>query len=160
MKILLSLCASVFIRVKKLSFQMRLSTCILAAVFFFTRFASIARAADELNLFAWSEYVPQSVIDGFTKETGIKVNYETYSSNEEMLSKLLAGMCGTSRHHSTLRLHRRSRSSWPTSCAPLDLSKVPNAGNILPGIPQSCPAIRREIHHPLDDRHRRHRRQH
>src|SRR5688572_714899 len=45
----------------------------------------------ELNLFAWSEYVPQEVIDGFTKETGIKVNYEAYASNEEMLSKLLAG---------------------------------------------------------------------
>src|SRR5215207_5762480 len=45
----------------------------------------------ELNLYAWSEYVPQTVIDGFSKETGIKVNYETYASNEEMLSKLLAG---------------------------------------------------------------------
>lgn len=48
-------------------------------------------AAEELNLFAWSEYVPQAVIDGFTKETKIKVNYETYASGEEMLSKLLAG---------------------------------------------------------------------
>ncbi len=45
----------------------------------------------ELNLFAWSEYVPQEVLDGFTKETGIKINYETYASNEEMLSKVLAG---------------------------------------------------------------------
>jgi hypothetical protein len=35
--------------------------------------------------------VPQSVIDGFTKETGIKVNYETYASNEEMLAKLVSG---------------------------------------------------------------------
>ena len=26
-----------------------------------------AAAAEELNLFAWSEYVPQSVLDGFTK---------------------------------------------------------------------------------------------
>jgi len=50
-----------------------------------------AASAAELNLFAWSEYVPQTVIDGFTKETGIKVNYETYASNEEMLSKLLTG---------------------------------------------------------------------
>jgi spermidine/putrescine-binding protein len=48
-------------------------------------------AAAELNLFAWSEYVPQSVLDGFTKETGIQVNYETYASNEEMLAKLLSG---------------------------------------------------------------------
>ena len=53
--------------------------------------APIIRAAESLNLFAWSEYVPQAVIDGFTKETGIKVNYETYASGEEMLSKLVAG---------------------------------------------------------------------
>ena len=50
-----------------------------------------ARAAGELNLFGWSEYIPQTVIDGFTKETGIKVNFETYASNEELLSKLVAG---------------------------------------------------------------------
>jgi spermidine/putrescine transport system permease protein len=50
-----------------------------------------AAAAEELNLFAWSEYVPQAVIDGFTKKTGIRVSYETYASNEEMLAKLLSG---------------------------------------------------------------------
>lgn len=50
-----------------------------------------ALAAEELNLFAWSEYVPQSVLDGFTKETGIQVNYESYASNEEMLAKLMSG---------------------------------------------------------------------
>jgi len=48
-------------------------------------------AAEELNLFAWSEYVPTSVLEKFTAETGIAVNYETYDSNEEMLSKLLGG---------------------------------------------------------------------
>ncbi len=45
----------------------------------------------ELNLFCWSEYVPQAVIDRFTRQTGIKVNVENYASNEEMLAKLLAG---------------------------------------------------------------------
>src|SRR5688572_31159674 len=49
------------------------------------------RAAEQVNVFAWSEYIPQAVIDGFAKETGIKVNYETYASGEEMLSKLLVG---------------------------------------------------------------------
>lgn len=53
--------------------------------------AAVSFAAESLNLFAWSEYVPQKAIDGFTKETGIKVNYETYASGEEMLSKLLTG---------------------------------------------------------------------
>jgi len=47
-------------------------------------------AKSELHLFAWSEYVPQEVIDGFTHETGIPVTYETYASGEEMLAKLLA----------------------------------------------------------------------
>ncbi len=44
-----------------------------------------------INLFAWTEYVPQGVIDGFTRETGIKVNYETFSSGEEMMAKMLSG---------------------------------------------------------------------
>lgn len=53
--------------------------------------ACAARAAESLNLFAWSEYIPQAVVDGFTRETGVKVHYDTYASGEEMLSKLLAG---------------------------------------------------------------------
>lgn len=51
----------------------------------------LAAAKKEINLFGWSEYVPQAVLDQFEKESGIKVNYETYASNEEMLSKLLGG---------------------------------------------------------------------
>ena len=58
-------------------------------------FAASAASAEEkaqtLNLFCWSEYVPQSVIAAFTKETGVKVNVENYDSNEKMLAKLLAG---------------------------------------------------------------------
>lgn len=53
--------------------------------------SSLTAKDSELNLFAWSEYVPQEVIDGFTKETGVKVNYETFASGEEMLTKMLAG---------------------------------------------------------------------
>ena len=50
------------------------------------------RAADqELNLFAWSEYVPQGVLEAFEEETGITVNYETFASGEEMLAKLIPG---------------------------------------------------------------------
>lgn len=48
-------------------------------------------AADTLNVFCWSEYIPRPVIDAFQRETGIKVTVENYASNEEMLSKLLSG---------------------------------------------------------------------
>ncbi|WFR56080.1 spermidine/putrescine ABC transporter substrate-binding protein [Anaerocolumna sp. AGMB13025] len=41
-----------------------------------------------LNLFIWTEYMPDSVIKDFEKETGIKVQMQTYSNNEEMLAKV------------------------------------------------------------------------
>jgi len=44
-----------------------------------------------LNIFNWSEYLPQSVIDKFEERYNIKVNYNTFSSNEEMLAKIIAG---------------------------------------------------------------------
>ncbi|MCJ7585301.1 MAG: spermidine/putrescine ABC transporter substrate-binding protein [Anaerolineales bacterium] len=52
------------------------------------------KASNVLNLYAWSEYVPQGLLDDFTAQTGIKVNYDTYSSNEELLAKLQAGASG------------------------------------------------------------------
>lgn len=48
-----------------------------------------------LNLFIWTEYIPDSVIEGFEKETGIKVQMQTYSNNEEMLAKVKGSSPGT-----------------------------------------------------------------
>lgn len=42
----------------------------------------------ELNIFVWTEYMPESVFSAFEEETGIKVNVQTYSSNEDMLAKV------------------------------------------------------------------------
>lgn len=52
--------------------------------------ASVATAAEPkvLNVFNWSEYIPQEVLDQFTAETGIKVVYTTYESNEAMYAKV------------------------------------------------------------------------
>lgn len=44
-----------------------------------------------LNVFNWSEYLPEEVISKFEEKYNIKVNYTTYASNEEMLAKLMAG---------------------------------------------------------------------
>lgn len=48
-----------------------------------------------LNLFMWTEYIPDSVIQGFEKETGIDVQMQTYSNNEEMLAKVKGSSAGT-----------------------------------------------------------------
>ena len=47
-----------------------------------------------VNLYTWEGYVPADVIDKFTEETGIKVNYTNFSSNEEMYAKLKAVNAG------------------------------------------------------------------
>jgi len=85
-------------------------------------------AAEELNLFAWSEYVPQSVLDGFTKDTGIQVNYETYASNEEMLAKLISGAASydlVQPSEYTIEAMRKEK-----LLVPLDHAKLPNLKNI------------------------------
>src|SRR4030095_16807021 len=87
-----------------------------------------AAGAEELNLFAWSEYVPQSVLDGFTKETGVQVNYETYGSNEEMLAKLMAGAASyelIQPYEYTIEALVKEK-----QLVPLDHSKLPNLKNI------------------------------
>lgn len=48
-----------------------------------------------INVLNWSSYIPSVVIEDFEKETGIKVNYSTYSSNEELLAKVSSAKLGT-----------------------------------------------------------------
>ena len=43
---------------------------------------------ETLNVLNWSSYIPDSVIKDFENEYNIKVNYSTYSSNEELLAKV------------------------------------------------------------------------
>lgn len=50
--------------------------------------AMAAHAAEKLYVYNWTEYVPSSLLERFTKETGIEVIYSTFESNEEMYSKL------------------------------------------------------------------------
>jgi len=58
----------------------------------FIMFGNVGQTEKEvLNLFNWSEFLPQSVVEQFEKEYNVKVNYATFSSNEEMLAKLMGG---------------------------------------------------------------------
>jgi spermidine/putrescine-binding protein len=84
--------------------------------------------AKVLNLYAWSEYVPQDLLDGFTEKTGIKVNYDTYSSNEELLAKIQAGASGydliiPSDYIVSIMIAQDMLDK-------MDMSKIPNFANI------------------------------
>ena len=47
-----------------------------------------------VNVYNWSDYVDPKMLDAFTKETGIKVVYDTYDNNEIVETKLLTGRSG------------------------------------------------------------------
>jgi spermidine/putrescine transport system substrate-binding protein len=101
-----------------------------AAVLAASLVLAVAAPAKELNLFAWSEYVPQAVLDGFTKETGIRINYETFASGEEMLAKLLAG--GTAYDLIQPPDYIAEALIKNKLLQPLDYAKLPRFRNILP----------------------------
>jgi spermidine/putrescine transport system substrate-binding protein len=62
--------------------------------------AADAAAADlgpiekQLHIYNWSDYIAEDTVPNFEKEFGVKVTYDTYESNEEMVAKLQAGATG------------------------------------------------------------------
>lgn len=69
---------------------MKLSTC-MALVFSIVFTTSVACAGGVLNFYNWGEYTNPELIKKFTKETGIKVNLDSFDSNEMMMAKIKAG---------------------------------------------------------------------
>jgi len=47
-----------------------------------------------LNIYNWPDYIPEGMLAAFEKETGIKVNYDTFETNEALHAKLVAGNTG------------------------------------------------------------------
>ncbi|MBV8123814.1 MAG: spermidine/putrescine ABC transporter substrate-binding protein PotF, partial [Paucibacter sp.] len=53
-----------------------------------------APAQRTLNIYNWSDYIGEDTVANFEKETGIKVHYDTFDSNEALHAKLVAGHSG------------------------------------------------------------------
>jgi putrescine transport system substrate-binding protein len=47
-----------------------------------------------LNIYNWPDYIPEGMVAAFEKESGIKVNYDTFETNEALQAKLVAGNSG------------------------------------------------------------------
>ena len=56
--------------------------------------SALAADAKVLNVYNWSDYIAEDTIKNFEKETGIKVNYDNYDTNEVLQAKLVAGKTG------------------------------------------------------------------
>lgn len=57
--------------------------------------SSVASAEGSLSLYHWFEYIPQEVLDKFSKENDVAVTMDTYDSNESLLASLKAGKLGS-----------------------------------------------------------------
>jgi spermidine/putrescine-binding protein len=51
-----------------------------------------AREARRLNVYIWTNYLPAAVVSDFQRRSGIRVEVDTYSSNEALLEKLQSGV--------------------------------------------------------------------
>lgn len=93
-----------------------------------------AQAQEEkvLNIYNWSDYIAEDTIKNFEKETGIKVRYDFFDSNESLHAKLIAGKTG---YDIVV-----PGSNWAKSqieaglLMKLDKSKIPNLANLDPAI--------------------------
>jgi putrescine transport system substrate-binding protein len=98
--------------------------------------AAAAAGAEEkvLNVYNWSDYIDPQVIEDFQKETGIKVRYDVFDSNEVLETKLLTGNSGYDVVvPSAYFLERQVKAGV---FGKLDKSKLPNLGNLDPEIVQ------------------------
>jgi spermidine/putrescine transport system substrate-binding protein len=88
-------------------------------------------ASEKVYVYNWSEYIPETVLELFTKETGIEVIYSTYESNETMYAKLkLVSKDGYDVvFPSTYFVNKMGREGM---LQPLDKSLLPNAATLDP----------------------------
>ncbi|MES2933394.1 MAG: extracellular solute-binding protein, partial [Pseudomonadota bacterium] len=96
--------------------------------------APVAHAEEEkvLNIYNWSDYIAEDTVKNFEKETGIKVRYDLFDSNEILHAKLVAGKTGydvvvPSSNWARLQIDGGLLRK-------LDKSKLPNLANLDPTI--------------------------
>src|ERR1700742_4326225 len=87
-----------------------------------------------VNVYNWTDYIAPNVMEEFTKETGIKVRYDTFDSNDTLETKLLAGKSGYDVVVPTAYFLERQIKAGVFQ--KLDKSKLPNLKNLDPQMMQ------------------------
>lgn len=84
--------------------------------------------ADILTVYNWGEYIDPALLKKFEKETGIHVIYETFDSNEAMITKVEQG--GTNYDIAVPSEYTIEQMKQKELLLPVDHSKIPNLKNI------------------------------
>jgi putrescine transport system substrate-binding protein len=96
--------------------------------------APVATNTEEkvLNIYNWADYISANMVADFEKETGIKVNYQTFENNEGLHAKLVAGNSGFDIVVPGAVFAKSQIDGG--LLMKLDKAKIPNLGNLDPGI--------------------------
>ena len=93
---------------------------------------SLAAEQKTLHVYNWSDYIAPDTVANFEKETGIKVVYDVFDSNEVLEGKLMAGSTGFDLVVPSASFLERQLTAGVFQ--PLDKSKLPNLKNLDPAI--------------------------
>src|SRR5271154_6368769 len=95
-------------------------------------FKSAAAEEKRLYIYNWTDFIGRNTVAEFEKQTGIKVNYDVYDSEETMDARLLAGSSGYDVVIASTEYFGREIKAGVY--IPLDKSKLPNWKNLDPRI--------------------------
>jgi putrescine transport system substrate-binding protein len=103
--------------------------------------AAVAVNTEEkvLNIYNWPDYIAKDMVANFEKETGIKVNYQTFENNEALHAKLVAGNTGYDIVVPGAVFAKPQIDGG--LLARLDKSRISNYGNLDPAIMEKLGAI-------------------
>jgi putrescine transport system substrate-binding protein len=92
-----------------------------------------------LNIYNWADYISANMVADFEKETGIKVNYQTFENNEGLHAKLVAGNSGFDLVVPGAVFAKSQIDGG--LLMKLDKAKIPNLGNLDPAIMSKLAAV-------------------
>ncbi len=107
--------------------------CVAAMAALLALLSPLAKAEERIvNFYNWSNYMAPGVLEDFTRETGIKVVYDTFDANETLETRLLAGKSGYDVVVPTAYFLQRQVSA--NIFQKLDKSKLQNLANAWPEV--------------------------
>jgi putrescine transport system substrate-binding protein len=90
------------------------------------------QAAGTLNIYNWSDYIDPALLKQFTAETGVKIRYDTFDSNEVLETKVLQGQTGYD--IVVPSNHNVPRYIAAKAIRPLDKTQLKGLENLDPGV--------------------------
>ena len=100
---------------------------------------AMANAQGSINVYNWSDYIADGILERFTAQTGIAVNYDVFDSNDTLEARMLAGSSGFDIVVPTSDFMQRQIAAGIYQ--PLNKDLLPNLANMDPALMELAAAF-------------------